>query len=276
MATSSEFERTLSHGAMAASSEAIVVVDDGGSVVFANPKAEALWGTPGAELAGRPFRGLRAESDGRIARAEAAMPAFVGVRRDGTEFDVDVRISPVPTSEGLCIALVVRSARGSRSAPGDRRTGDGPLAGSVPPAPERPSDVGEAAPRPRVLIVDDEAVVAKTLARILADEYACSVVAGGREAIRRIVEGDRYDAILCDLSMPDADGEAVHRAVAGAAPDQARRIIFVTGGAYTPAAQAFLAQVENPRVEKPFDSRMIRELVRALLATPLPTADGRD
>jgi hypothetical protein len=39
-------------------------------------------------------------------------------------------------------------------------------------------------------------------------------------------------------------------------------MVFITGGAYTPAAKEFLETVSNPRVEKPFDSDTLREQVR--------------
>jgi hypothetical protein len=38
-------------------------------------------------------------------------------------------------------------------------------------------------------------------------------------------------------------------------PDLAEKMIFVTGGAFTPRAKAFLGRVKNPRLEKPFDPR---------------------
>ena len=47
-----------------------------------------------------------------------------------------------------------------------------------------------------------------------------------------------------------------------AVPERARRMVFITGGAYTPAARAFLERVRNPRVEKPFDPEKLREQVR--------------
>jgi hypothetical protein len=40
-----------------------------------------------------------------------------------------------------------------------------------------------------------------------------------------------------------------------------QRIIFLTGGAFTASARAFLDRVPNQRVEKPFDSQHIRALI---------------
>jgi hypothetical protein len=42
-------------------------------------------------------------------------------------------------------------------------------------------------------------------------------------------------------------------------------VIFVTGGAFTAGAREFLGRVENSLLEKPFDPRTLRELVRTRL-----------
>jgi CheY-like chemotaxis protein len=78
--------------------------------------------------------------------------------------------------------------------------------------------------------------------------------------------GARYDAILCDLMMPQVTGMELFDAVRALDPAQARRIVFVTGGAFTASARQFLDESENPRIEKPFDLRELRDLVDAMLA----------
>jgi len=90
---------------LAAASDAVVVLDESGRVMVATPGAEALWGFGAGDLDGQVFPGLRPAAgvlpDGS--------PEFVGVRRDGSEFDVEVHLSPVPTSDGaLYIAVSVR------------------------------------------------------------------------------------------------------------------------------------------------------------------------
>ena len=48
------------------------------------------------------------------------------------------------------------------------------------------------------------------------------------------------------------------------APEQASRIVFVSGGAFTPRAREFLERVPNARVEKPIDFQNLRVLLRNL------------
>ncbi len=45
-------------------------------------------------------------------------------------------------------------------------------------------------------------------------------------------------------------------------PQLALRMVFLTRGAFTPAARAFLERVSNERMEKPFDTAQVRALVR--------------
>ena len=56
----------------------------------------------------------------------------------------------------------------------------------------------------------------------------------------------------------DLYGDALRRA-----PDAAGRIVFVTGGAFTPRARAFVESVANRCIEKPIDVDCIRDIVRS-------------
>jgi DNA-binding response OmpR family regulator len=49
-------------------------------------------------------------------------------------------------------------------------------------------------------------------------------------------------------------------------PDQAAVVVFLTGGAFTASARAFLDDVANPWLEKPFQVDELRAFVNARLA----------
>jgi signal transduction histidine kinase/ActR/RegA family two-component response regulator len=115
--------------------------------------------------------------------------------------------------------------------------------------------------RGRVLVVDDEKVLADVLGRMVSREHDVTAVHSGREALDLITAGERYDVVLCDLMMAEVSGVDVYNAVADLAPDQAERFIFMTGGAFAPVAQEFLERVGNPRLEKPFDREVLLGLV---------------
>ncbi|MFL5261431.1 MAG: PAS domain-containing protein, partial [Anaeromyxobacteraceae bacterium] len=105
--------------------------------------------------------------------------------------------------------------------------------------------------RSRVLLVDDEPLVLSALRRLLSRDHDVAVASGGREALEQLKRGARYDAVVCDMMMPDLSGIDLHRAVAELVAAQASRMVFMTGGAFTPDACAFLDRVPNPRFGKP-------------------------
>ncbi|HMI93714.1 MAG TPA: response regulator, partial [Polyangiales bacterium] len=73
-----------------------------------------------------------------------------------------------------------------------------------------------------------------------------------------------FDVILCDLMMPHMTGMELHAKLLRSHPEQAKRMVFMTAGAFTPRARAFLESVPNPRLEKPFDPQSLRALIERL------------
>jgi DNA-binding NtrC family response regulator len=112
-----------------------------------------------------------------------------------------------------------------------------------------------------VLLVDDDQDVLRSTQRGLAFQHQVTAIDDARHALRAIVGGERFDIILCDLVMPDLGGIELHAQLAEVAPDVLPAIVFVTGGAFTPAAQAFLDRVRS--LEKPVTLATIRKLIAA-------------
>jgi CheY-like chemotaxis protein len=81
-----------------------------------------------------------------------------------------------------------------------------------------------------------------------------------------------FDLVLCDLMMPDVSGMQLHAWLRQEHPSIAERVVFVTGGAFTPGARDYLKQVDNLVVEKPFDRKQLAALVRSRLVTSSPDA----
>jgi hypothetical protein len=65
--------------------------------------------------------------------------------------------------------------------------------------------------------------------------------------------------------MPNVTGMDLYREVLRIAPDLTSRIVFMSGGVYTPRARAFVEGLPNRCIEKPPDSAKLRELVRQRL-----------
>ena len=116
--------------------------------------------------------------------------------------------------------------------------------------------------RGRILVVDDEQAVVRAVSRILSDEHDVVTVVTAREALALCARGETFDLILCDLMMPEMTGMDLHQELSRMAPDQANRMIFLTGGAFTPKARRFLSETPKEHLEKPFDSTHLRASVR--------------
>lgn len=146
-----------------------------------------------------------------------------------------------------------------------------PAAGPGAPVTTDVADLARDAPRPRVLVIDDDPQVLRTHVRVLQDRYAVTSLPGAREALAKIRAGDRYDVVLCDLTMPDLDGIEFHTILTAEAPEIARRVIFMTGGARGPRAEAFLETSTNECLRKPTSIADLRDAVaRGVTATTRP------
>ena len=124
------------------------------------------------------------------------------------------------------------------------------------------------APRRRVLVIDDEPMMARAVQRLLDSEHEVVATSDPLAAVEQVRAGVRYDAILCDLMMPSMSGMEVYEAIARVEGEQARRMIFMTGGAFTPSAARFLENVQNPRIEKPLEHATLRTILRKHLDDP--------
>jgi CheY-like chemotaxis protein len=117
--------------------------------------------------------------------------------------------------------------------------------------------------RGRILVVDDDPLVRRAVQRSLASEHDVSAVASGSEVLARIAAGERFDVIVCDLLMPSMTGMDLYEELSTISTELAQRMVFLTGGAFTPRAIEFLERVPNQRLEKPFNALDLRALLRA-------------
>ncbi|MBS2017870.1 MAG: response regulator [Deltaproteobacteria bacterium] len=128
--------------------------------------------------------------------------------------------------------------------------------------PTRATAIGR---RARVLCVDDEPAIGMALRRALGESHDVVVLTRAAEACDRVAAGELFDVVLCDLMMPEMNGMALHAELTKSAPELAGRMIFLTGGAFTAEARAFLARIPNPRLEKPVGIADLRQALDALL-----------
>jgi two-component system, cell cycle sensor histidine kinase and response regulator CckA len=140
-----------------------------------------------------------------------------------------------------------------------------PTAGQVwsepPPPIDRHSSQPAAGARAAVMVIDDDQGVCDALRLMLEDEHDVTCCASAQQALELIGGGQDFDIVFCDLMMPDAGGEELFERLRSQRPGLERKLVFMTGGAFTPEAVQFLARVPNPRIEKPFDLAGLKKLV---------------
>jgi CheY-like chemotaxis protein/two-component sensor histidine kinase len=133
---------------------------------------------------------------------------------------------------------------------------DAPVRSATAPPP------GPAKRRARVLVVDDEQMIVNLVRRTLSEHEVIGTT-HPREALERLRGGEQFDVIFCDLLMPQITGMEIYAELEKHRPECLPRLVFMTGGAFTPAATTFLQEVRNDRVEKPFTPGKLKSLVNA-------------
>jgi PAS domain S-box-containing protein len=134
-----------------------------------------------------------------------------------------------------------------------------PAAPAVPVAAVVPTIASVAGVDPprryRVLLVDDEPLVAQTIERLLRRDYDITIAQYGREAVDLINDGHWFDAIVSDVMMPNMSGVELIDELRRIAPPQADRLVFLSGGAFTTQLRERLDELGVQQLEKPVTAR---------------------
>jgi signal transduction histidine kinase len=120
--------------------------------------------------------------------------------------------------------------------------------------------------RGRVLVVDDEPALVRTIERLLKGEHEVRASSDVKAALQMLVSEQNFDVILCDLMMPEMSGMEFHAQLALSAPQMAERVVFLTAGAFTAKAKQYIDRVPNRRLEKPFEAKALRATIHKLIA----------
>jgi PAS domain S-box-containing protein len=186
-------------------------------------------------------------------------------------FDPFFTTKPVGVGTGLGLSIchgIVTSLGGEirvQSTPGKGSTFTVVLPAAVAPAQAGAEAEEPAPPRARILVVDDEPLVGDVIRRLFGSRHEVVTVTRASEALVLVGAGARFDLLLCDLLMPDMTGMQLHEQLLSLAPEQARRTVFMTGGAYTERARAFAAQRSHKILTKPVEAREIEAVLREIL-----------
>ena len=179
--------------------DAMVIVDQHGTIVLVNAQTEKMFGYPRAELLGQRVESLvprrfHGAHPGHRA-AYTASPKFremgtglelFGLRKDGSEFPIEISLSPIETPEGLLISSAIRDIT-------ERRRAAVALA-----AANRELEAFSYA------VAHDLRAPLRGMngfAQILADEYADKLDADGQDCLREIQQSAERMARLIDALL---------------------------------------------------------------------------
>ncbi|HEX6278118.1 MAG TPA: PAS domain S-box protein [Polyangiaceae bacterium] len=251
--------------------------------VFLNLVLNAAQAIPEGDPANHEIR-IELASDGETIRVEVVDDGS-GMTPDVLDriFDPFYTTKPPGVGTGLGLPIcrsIVRAHGGEivvKSTPGQGSAFTvtlprwiGEKGKSEPSAP----DVASGSRRGRVLVIDDEAAVGRTLSLVLEPEYDVTVVTSAQEGLaelRAAARGASFDAVLCDLLMPGMSGQELFEVAKQELPGIEARFVFMSGGYAGNEENDIRRKVSTPWFEKPFDLALVRKTLRELVSEG-PTA----
>ena len=134
---------------------------------------------------------------------------------------------------------------------------------------EIPDDLIAEAPK-TVLLLEDDVSLSLLLKEYLESfSLSVTVVPSGVDGIQKILAND-FDAIVCDMVMPNFPGDMFYRAVERARPHLARRFVFMTGHQGDSKIDAFIRSVRGLILWKPFQFPDLLAAINSLIRKNSP------
>ncbi len=122
--------------------------------------------------------------------------------------------------------------------------------------------VADGVQRLNILVVDDDAAVTRLLVRCLR-RHDVTVATSGEHALE-ILNNHDFQIVLCDLMMPGLGGPGFYAEALKLHPKLCDHVGFMTAGAFTLEAEQFLAEVNPPVLNKPFDPQLLEPWLKRL------------
>lgn len=116
----------------------------------------------------------------------------------------------------------------------------------------------------RVLVIDDEPAMLRAYQRTLSDSHEVVPEPLATTALERLNRGERFAAIICDIIMPGMTGAQFWDHVSVLDPDQAARVLFVTGGSINESTASFLTTHASRVLRKPLHPSALLSAVGTL------------
>jgi two-component system NtrC family sensor kinase len=116
----------------------------------------------------------------------------------------------------------------------------------------------------QILLIDDDDAVRGALARTMEQAgWTVTAVADGGAALAALKAGT-FDAIVCDLILPEREGTSLYEEIRETFPHMSERVVFVTGWSRDSNARTLLAHTGRPVLPKPVEPELLLRTVRGL------------
>ncbi|HVH44604.1 MAG TPA: ATP-binding protein [Labilithrix sp.] len=116
--------------------------------------------------------------------------------------------------------------------------------------------------RRSILVVDDDAHIRRWLERVLAHHEVTTVTSV--DAAEQAISVCSFDVIVCDVMMPDRTGLDMYGVIQRKHPELLSRVVFISGGVFTPKLSSFIENVSNPCLRKPFTKNELERAIEAV------------
>ena len=178
---------------------------------------------------------------------------------EGTGLGLSVSAGIVADHQGK-ISATQRPGGGARFVvdlplrPGETNEGALPVQPHTAPA-------ATPARRGRVLLVDDEADIRRSISKFLTRSgWEVDLADSGEEGLRLVRQAE-YSVVLCDLRMPGMSGHEFYRRLQSESSPAIERLVFMTGDVLSPEASRFLKEAGRPVLSKPFTLRDLKDVL---------------
>jgi CheY-like chemotaxis protein len=144
-------------------------------------------------------------------------------------------------------------------------------------APAETAAATSAALGARILMIDDEAALAEMICEYLNMTGHHAQFCSGTEEALALMERADFDLVISDFRMPGMTGEELYEKTLKRDPEQARRMVFMTGDIIGADARRFFSSHDVACLTKPCALPTIERFINArleLLARAAPSSKG--
>ena len=114
--------------------------------------------------------------------------------------------------------------------------------------------------KPKVLVIEDNILLSDSLYIVLGDDFDVTIASDGNAAMSLIYHNS-YDAILCDILLPDKNGRDIFKFIKHIKPHLLNRLVFTSGGPVEDLD--FVSGI--PYIPKPYGGKQIKNFLNNII-----------